>query len=154
MRLVEFLPPEAVHADLAGRTSREVLEELCRPLVAAADPARLLEALLLREALGSTGIGGGFAIPHARVEGLPGLLASFGRAPSGIPFGAIDNQPVRLFFLLFAPAGSSAGLHLRALARISRVFRSEALREALLSATTSLDLHRLIAEADAAAEST
>jgi PTS system nitrogen regulatory IIA component len=151
MRLVDFLPSEAVLPDLAGRTSGEVLIELCKPMSGASDPARLSVALSDREKLGSTGIGGGFAIPHAKIWNLPGLMASFGRAPSGIEFGAIDKQPVRLFFVLLAPEGG-AGAHLKALARISRVFRSQPLREAILAAPTAAEIHRLIAAADAAAE--
>lgn len=151
MRLVDFLRSEAVISDLSGRTSEEILTELSKPMSGAGDPARLTAALIARERLGSTGIGGGFAIPHAKVRDFPGLMASFGRAPSGIEFGAIDNQPVRLFFLLLAPEGG-AGAHLKALARISRVFRSQPLRDAILAAPGAAEIHRLIAAADAAAD--
>ena len=147
MKIIDFLKPEAVLANLDGRTSTEVLAALCQPLSAAGDPSVLLEALLKRELLGSTAVGGGFAIPHAKVAGLPGLMAAFGRAPAGVDFGALDRLPVQLFFLLLAPEGS-AGAHLKALARISRVFKSHLLREALLAAPTAGDLHLLIAAAD------
>lgn len=151
MRLVDFLPLEAVIPNLAGTTSGQVLLELCQPMSGVGDPALLSIALVERERLGSTGIGGGFAIPHAKIRNLPGLMASFGRAAAGIDFGAIDNQPVRLFFLLLAPEGG-AGAHLKALARISRVFRSQPLRDSILSAPDAPEIHRLIAAADAAAD--
>src|SRR5512132_2150206 len=105
MKIVEFLRPEAVIANLSGQSGPAVLAELCRPLAAThkVDAQRLLETLLEREKLGSTGIGEGVAIPHGKVPGLPGLLASFGRSLSGIDFRAIDGRPTHLFFTLFAP---------------------------------------------------
>ncbi len=133
MKIVEFLQPAAVVDDLSGTTAQAVLGELSRPLAAAhrADPQRLLETLLEREKLGSTGIGDGVAIPHGKVPGLPVLMASFGRSRNGVDFKAIDGKPTYLFFALFAPE-NSAGLHLKALARISRIFKSAAFREAVL----------------------
>jgi PTS system nitrogen regulatory IIA component len=151
VRIVDFLQPTAVIADLQVNTADEALRQLCRPLTAAGDPARLAAALIAREKVGSTGVGAGFAIPHARIAGLPRLVASFGRSVAGIEFGAIDNQPVRLFLALFAPEGN-AGLHLKALARISRLFRSQALHDALLAVPTAGEMYRLIAQADFAAD--
>jgi len=92
MKIVEFLRPDAVIANLSGSTGPAVLGDLCRPIAAAnkVDAQRLLDTLLEREKLGSTGIGEGVAIPHGKVPGLPGLIASFGRAPQGIDFRAID----------------------------------------------------------------
>jgi PTS system nitrogen regulatory IIA component len=145
MKIVEFLRPEAVIANLAGTSAQPVLAELCRPLctVHRLDPQRLLETLLDRERLGSTGIGEGVAIPHGKVTGLPALVASFGRAPQGIDFRAIDGKPTYLFFTLIAPE-NSAGAHLKALARISRIFKNPAFREAILKAGTAEEIFRLI----------
>jgi PTS system nitrogen regulatory IIA component len=145
MKIVEFLRPEAVIANLAGASAQTVLAELCRPLstVHRLDPQRLLETLLDRERLGSTGIGEGVAIPHGKVTGLPALVASFGRAPQGIDFRAIDGKPTYLFFTLIAPE-NSAGAHLKALARISRIFKNPAFREAILKAGTPEEIFRLI----------
>jgi PTS system nitrogen regulatory IIA component len=150
MKIVEFLRPEAVIANLAGQTGPAVLGELCRPLatIHKADPQRLLETLLDREKLGSTGIGEGVAIPHGKVPGLPGLLASFGRSTQGIEFRAIDGRPTHLFFALFAPE-NSAGAHLKALARISRIFKNPGFRESLLKAGSAEDIYRLIESEDA-----
>ncbi len=150
MKIVEFLRPDAVIANLTGQTGQAVLAELCRPLAAAykVDGQRLVETLLDREKLGSTGIGDGVAIPHGKVPGLPGLLASFGRAPKGIEFRAIDGRPTHLFFALFAPE-NSAGAHLKALARISRIFKNPAFRDSLLKASTGEEIFRLIETEDA-----
>src|SRR5512138_2881929 len=135
MKIVEFLRADAVIANLTGQTGQAVLAELCRPLATTQkiDAQRLVDTLLDREKLGSTGIGEGVAIPHGKVQGLPGLLASFGRSEKGIDFRAIDGRPTFLYFTLFAPE-NSAGAHLKALARMSRIFKNPSFREAILRA--------------------
>ena len=150
MKIVEFLRPDAVIASLSGQTGQAVLSELCRPLAAAqkVDGQRLLETLLDREKLGSTGIGEGVAIPHGKVSSLTGLMASFGRSTAGVDFRAIDGKPTHLFFALFAPE-NSAGAHLKALARISRIFKSPAFRAAILGAADAAEVYRLIEAEDA-----
>jgi nitrogen PTS system EIIA component len=148
VKIVEFLRPEAVVANLGGETGEEVLTELCRPLARyGTDSEALLEALLRREELGSTAVGYGVAIPHGTLAGSPGLIASFGRSRSGIDFHAIDGKPTRYFFALFA-GEDRAGLHLKALARVSHLLRDPALREAIFDAEDSTDIYRLLAEAD------
>jgi nitrogen PTS system EIIA component len=150
MKIVEFLQPGAVVDDLSGTTSAAVLAELSRPLASSqkADPQRLLETLLDRETLGSTGIGDGVAIPHGKVPGLPALMASFGRSKRGVDFKAIDAKPTFLFFTLFAPE-NSAGAHLKALARISRIFKNPAFRESIMKAKDAAEIYRLIETEDA-----
>ena len=150
MKIVEFLRPDCVIDNLTGRTGQAVLSELCRPLAQAqkVDGQKLLETLLEREKLGSTGIGEGVAIPHGKVPGLPGLVASFGRSVAGVDFRAIDGRPTHLFFTLFAPE-NSAGAHLKALARISRIFKNPSFREAIMKAPTADDVYRLIEAEDA-----
>jgi nitrogen PTS system EIIA component len=150
MKIVEFLQPGAVVDDLSGTTSAAVLAELSRPLASSqkADPQRLLETLLDREKLGSTGIGDGVAIPHGKVPGLPALMASFGRSKRGVDFKAIDAKPTFLFFTLFAPE-NSAGAHLKALARISRIFKNPAFRESIMKAKDAAEIYRLIETEDA-----
>ena len=150
MKIVEFLRPDAVIASLSGRTSQSVLAELCGPLAAGqrADAQKLLDTLLEREKLGSTGIGEGVAIPHGKVAGLPGLMASFGRSVAGVDFRAIDGRPTHLFFTLFAPE-NSAGAHLKALARISRIFKNPGFRDAILKAADAAEIFRLIEAEDA-----
>jgi len=151
MRIAEFLREDLVFPDLAAADKAGVLGELCAGL-ARAHPSlsgnKLAETLLEREKLGSTGIGDGVAIPHGKLAGLPGLLAAFGRKRSGIDFAAIDWKPTHLFFVLFAP-DNSAGLHLKALARISRLFKQPQFRQAILAAEGADGIFRLIAEEDA-----
>ncbi len=150
MKIVEFLRPEAVIANVSGQTGPAVLGELCRPLSATqkVELQRLVDTLLDREKLGSTGIGEGVAIPHGKVPGLPGLVASFGRSIGGVDFRAIDGRPTHLFFTLFAPE-NSAGAHLKALARISRIFKNAAFRDAIMKAPGADEVYRLIEAEDA-----
>ena len=149
MKIQDFLQPQAVVADLTGTTAAEVLAELCRPVAQAQglDAARLVQVLLDREKLGSTGVGDGVAIPHGKLPGLPALVAVFGRSRQGVEYRAADGKPARLFFALFAPE-HSAGAHLKALSRVSRVFRLPAFREAIMAAPTAEEIHRLILAED------
>ncbi len=98
--------------------------------------ARVLEALLEREALGSTGLGSGVAVPHARLEGVSRVTAVFVRLDTPVAYGAVDDRPVDLLFALFAPPSDGAE-HLRALAAVSRALRSSEMREQLRQARTA-----------------
>ena len=149
MKILEFLRPEAIIEDLSGQTAQAVLSDLCKPLAAihGVDGQRLLETLLEREKLGSTGIGEGVAIPHGKVRGLPMLMASFGRSRKGVDFRAIDGKPTHLFFTLFAPENSSR-THLNALATISRISKNAAFREAILQAEGAAEIFSLIQAED------
>ncbi len=149
MRITDILEPTAILDDVAGSTAAEVLAQICRPLAAATglDAPALVEALLARERQCSTGLGDGAAIPHAKIAGLRGLVAGFGRSRAGIDFKAVDSKPTTLFFVLLSPEGAP-GLHLGALARISRLLQSAALRESLLRANGAAEIRRLIAAAD------
>jgi len=150
VKIQDFLQPQAVVAELKGTTAAEVLAELCQPVAQASglDAARLVQVLLDREKLGSTGVGDGVAIPHGKLPGLPALVAVFGRSLQGVEYRAADGKPARLFFALFAPE-NSAGAHLKALSRVSRVFRVPAFREAILAAPSAAEIHRLILAEDA-----
>jgi nitrogen PTS system EIIA component len=107
-----------------------------------------VEVLREREKLGSTGIGEGVAIPHGKHAGLTQLLAAFGVSREGVDFEAIDGKPTHLFFALVAPE-NSAGVHLKALARISRLFKNPRFRAAILEAGSAADIHALIVQEDA-----
>jgi nitrogen PTS system EIIA component len=151
MRIAEFLREDLVLPDLASTDKAGVLGELCAGLARAyptLSAGRLTETLLERERLGSTGIGEGVAIPHGKLPGLPGLIAAFARKKAGMDFAAIDGKPTYLFFVLFAP-DNSAGLHLKALARISRLFKQPQFRQAILDADGAPAIFRLISEEDA-----
>lgn len=99
------------------------------------DDTRVMDALLEREALGSTGLGSGVAVPHARIEGMDRVCAVFVRLDTPIAWGAMDDRPVDLLFGLFAPPSDGAE-HLRALAAVSRAMRSPEMREHLRQART------------------
>lgn len=151
MKIAEFLSPQAVNGSLTAQSKAEVLKEICDTLVKAQphlDAGKLVEVLLERERLGSTGIGDGVAIPHGKLNGLPHLLASFGVSRQGLDFDAIDGKPTHLFFALVAPE-NSAGLHLKALARISRLFKNPRFRDAILLAGDGQQIYDLIVQEDA-----
>jgi len=152
MKIMDILVKDAVILNLGVRTKRDVLREMAAAL-AKVEPQieadRLLEVLLEREALQSTGIGEGVAIPHGKLPGLDRLVASFARSPEGVEFESIDGQPTYHFFLLVVPE-HSGGQYLKALARISRFFRDAAFRQRLSDAETLQEVIRAIEEEDAA----
>jgi nitrogen PTS system EIIA component len=151
MRIAEFLREELVIPELRANDKPAVLAELSEGLVRVypnLNAQRLTQTLLEREKLGSTGIGEGVAIPHGKLPGIPGLIAAFARKRTGVDFAAIDGKPTYLFFVLFAPE-NSAGVHLKALARISRLFRQPQLRKSILDAEGKAAIFRLISEEDA-----
>jgi len=151
MKIMEILVKEAVILDLGVRTKREVLAEMAASL-AKVEPQieadRLVEVLMEREALQSTGIGEGVAIPHGKLPGLGRLVATFARSREGIDFESIDGQPTHHFFLLVVPE-HSGGQYLKALARISRFFRDPAFRQSLVEGEALEDVIRAIEEEDA-----
>ena len=151
MKIMDILVRDAVILDLVSETKDEVLEEMSQALAKAEvgiDADRLLEVLVEREALQSTGIGEGVAIPHGKLPGLDRLVASFARSVEGIDFQSIDGQATQLFFLLVVPE-HSGGQHLKALARISRFFRDAAFRKKLLDAERLEQIFAAVEEEDA-----
>lgn len=152
MRITEHLAVEGIVSDVGTGSLEEILRRLVAPLCGVGDDAaveRALAALLAREALGSTGIGEGVALPHARLPGIGGLSISLGRSAAGVDYGAVDGEPVFLFFMILAPEQSSA-LHLRALAKISRIVRDNEWRERILAAPDAEGIYRVLREADGA----
>jgi PTS system nitrogen regulatory IIA component len=135
---------------LSSSTKEDVLVELTEKLVARhvnIDREEVLRILLERELLGSTGIGGGVAIPHAKLLQGSDPIVVFGRSLKGITYDALDGQPVNLFFLLIADA-NSFDLYLKLLARISRLLKNRALRSRLLEATDAEALYDIFQEQD------
>lgn len=151
MKVSDILVRDASVLDLVATDKDGVLAELSAALGAAessVDEVRLLEVLREREALQSTGIGDGVAIPHGKLGGLDRLLAAFARSGPGVDFAAIDGKPTQIFFVLVVPE-HSGGQHLKALARISRFLRDESFRAKLESATSLDDVFSAIEEEDA-----
>ena len=150
MRILDIVPPGAVVDGLRSETKEGVLRELseavCR-LLPSLSPGLLASILMEREALGSTGIGEGVAIPHGKVPGIDRLVAFFGRSAAGVQFASLDGKPARLFFLVVAPE-NSAGMHLKALARISRLLKDERFRRKLLAAEGAEGLRQVLREED------
>jgi len=150
MRILDLVPPGAVVDGLRSETKEGVLRELseavCR-LLPSLSCDGLASILMEREALGSTGIGEGVAIPHGKVPGIDRLVAVFGRSPGGVQFASLDGKPARLFFLVIAPE-NSAGMHLKALARISRLLKDERFRRKLLAAEGAEGLLQVLREED------
>jgi PTS system nitrogen regulatory IIA component len=150
MKLSEILKPEFIISDLKAHDKKGVLEELSAVITdqePSLNKGYLLQVLLERERLGSTGIGEGIALPHGKVRKLDRLLMSFGRSREGLRFDSIDDQPAYLFFLLVAPE-NSAGAHLQALAKISRILKDSNFRKQLLDAKSKEEIYRIIVEKD------
>ncbi len=150
MRITEFLKLEAVIPTLVARNKFELIAELAAAAaktVPSISPARILEVLTEREKVGSTGMEKGVAIPHGRLSELQNLTACFGVSREGVDFDARDGKPSHFFFVLLAPE-NSAGVHLKALSKVSRLFRSDSLRDAILAAPTATDIYSLIAQED------
>jgi len=131
-----------IFPDLAGTTLDETLAEMAGGLARAgvvSDGADLARRLVERERLGSTGLGGGLAIPHCKLREIGDVVLAVGVSHRGIDFGAADGLPVRLVFLVLSPADAPA-LHLQALARISRVIRIPGVAERLSEAATAREI--------------
>ena len=151
MMIFDLIPAGGIVDDLRSETKEGVLRELsdavCRA-VPGMSPDHLASVLLDRESLGSTGIGEGVAIPHGKMPGIDRLIAVFGRSRGGVQFASLDGKPARLFFLVVAPESNSAGMHLKALARISRLVRDDRFRRRLLEAEGVEGLSRALREED------
>ena len=146
MNITDMLKKEFIIEELKSKTKREVLFELSEVFSQGncnVDSDSMVKVLLEREKLGSTGIGDGIAIPHGKLPGLENLVVSFGRSKKGIEFDSLDGKPVHIFFLLMAPE-NSAGQHLKALAKISRMLKEETFRNDLMKMQTSDEIYSLI----------
>lgn len=153
MNIVDILDGRAVCANLKSKTKPEVLRELLDLLIdsgaVTGDPEEIYQGLMAREALGSTGIGYGVAIPHCKSDGVARLVAACGKSAEGVDFDALDGKPAHIFFMLVGPK-DSAGAHLKALARISRLLKDGKFREELMRAESDEALYSAIRSADAA----
>lgn len=148
VKISELLDPAAIVAELQGGSKNEVLAELTDALLTAnprLNRSEVLRVLQERESLGSTGIGEGVAIPHGKLKNIDRQLIAFGLSDKGVEFDAMDGKPARLFFLLIAPE-DAAGVHLKTLARISKLLKGSQLRERLSGVREQQQIHRIIAE--------
>ncbi len=150
MRLIDVFNQGCIIPDLKAKEKRSALEEMAEGLafkVGGFDKERFLEALLERERLGSTGIGYGVAIPHARLKGLNDVAVLFARSLKGVEFQSMDERPAHLFFLIAAPEDSTVA-HLKILARISRLLKDPGFRKRLMDASTQDEIYQIIQEED------
>jgi PTS system nitrogen regulatory IIA component len=145
MNIGDLLDNRAIVPRASGGTKRQVLSVIADVSARAMglNQATVLDALLEREAAGSTGVGYGVAVPHARVEGLDRIRAVFVRLETPIAYEAVDSQPVDLLFALLAPPAAGSE-HLRALARVSRLMRQPELRAQLRQARTPEAIQALL----------
>ena len=149
MKILDVLKKEAVLDDLKSQDKKGVIEELVAPLVRIANvnQEELVDVLMAREKLGSTGIGGGIGIPHGKLKSLDSLFLSFGLSRKGVDFESMDGKPTHIFFLLITPENST-GIHLKLLAQISKLLKNDPFRDRLLQAVDGHEIYRIIEEED------
>jgi nitrogen PTS system EIIA component len=151
MKIVDLIRRDMVVPALQATDKRGILEELAHYMAGhhpRIDRATLARVLIEREQLASTAIGEGVAIPHGKLAAVGEIVACLGRVTAGVEFDSMDGQPTYLFFVLVAPE-SSTGAHLKALARISRVFKDPEFRRRLLAAPDAESMYHVVADEDA-----
>ncbi len=141
MGLNDLLSPQGVIHKLKARCKREALKAMAETATQIVDKPvnEIMTALLEREQLGSTGVGDGVAIPHAKIDGLNAITGVFALTEAPVNFDALDDQPVDLIFMLLAPENATAA-HLKALAKVSRMLRNHEIRDALRGADSAESL--------------
>lgn len=150
MKILDFVKEDLILSDLKAAFKKEAIEEMAALAVRYDERLSLeplLDVLLEREKLGSTGIGDGVAIPHGKVPGIDEVIAVFARSTEGIDFESMDGKKAHLFFLLIAPENSS-GAHLKALAKISRLMKEPEFRMGLMEAKSREEILRAFSEED------
>ncbi len=152
MKLAEIIPDGGILDDLKSTTKEEVIKEMVQSLVKAGriddvTSKKVVKALMDREELGSTGIGAGVAVPHARHDSITELIGAFGRSKKGISFDALDGEPVHVLFMLLSSKGANSA-HLESLAYISRLVRDDKYVKHLRDSKDAKELRDLLGEAD------
>jgi fructose-specific phosphotransferase system IIA component len=152
MKFADFVSPEAIRADLVATDKEGVIRELVQALldaggVSADEAENIVNAILKREELGSTGIGRGVAVPHTKHRSVTQLVGTVAVSRQGVDFASLDGEAVQLIFLLVSPP-DCPGDHLRALENISRQLRDETFCKFLKQAKNAEDIQQLLEEAD------
>jgi len=146
VKLSDILDPQCIKLNLQGKRKKDTIEELVDLLFKThkiKNPDKIQQALIEREKMGTTGIGGGIAIPHIMMEEIPQTIMAFGRKKQGIKFDAIDERPVNLVFLLLGPK-QDARLHLKILCRLSRLLHNTRFKKALMEAKDKDEVIKII----------
>ena len=148
--MIELITPASIIANLRASNKKQALQELARKAseLTGQHERMIFDVLLERERLGTTGVGQGIAIPHVKLASLDRVYGLFARLERPIDFDAIDEQPVDLMFLLLAPEQAGAD-HLKALARVSRLLRDNAVCEKLRGSTSADALYALLTQTEA-----
>jgi len=149
MKILDFLNKKAIIPKLMSRNKKEVLEELTIPAaeLCSIDKDILVQALMEREQLGSTGYENGVGFPHTKLKNLDSTVLGFGISKKGVDFESIDELPTHIFFLLLTPE-NSAGTHLKLLATISKLLKNELVRQQLMTAENREEILSIIQKAD------
>ena len=150
MKIDEILSKDSIIPNLVGTNKEEVLREITdflQNLKLIKNKETLLNTLMEREKLGSTGIGENVAIPHGKSDELSQIIIVFGRSLEGVDFESLDQKPVHFVCMVIAPSNST-GQHLKALARISRLFKNQVLREGILKLQDANQIYSLLLEED------
>jgi PTS system nitrogen regulatory IIA component len=150
VKLLDFLKQEWIIQDLKGTDKPSVLRELAEVLVkpcGVSSVEELVQVLLEREKLGSTGIGDGIAIPHGRLKKLKNFFISFGRSIKGVNFDSIDGKPSQIFFLVMAPENSAVE-NLKLISRIANLLKDSSFRKRLMDAKSQQEIFQIISEED------
>ncbi len=148
MALIDLISTEVVRLPITSASKPDIIRELLEVLQSAGrltEFDKAYEAVLSREALGSTGLEHGIAVPHAKTDSVADLTMAIGISPEGVDFDALDGQPSHLFFMMLAPPDKS-GPHIEALAEIARITRSRAFSRLLLSAASREEVVELFQE--------
>ena len=151
MKILDFLSENCVLTELEGKTKKAVVTELVEVLAKKKTQVKnvdkVVEAIMKRESTGSTGIGQGVAIPHAKSEDVSKIVASLGISKAGVDFDSLDGEPVFIIFLMVAPP-ESISEHLQAIAKVSRLLKDKFFRQSLKDARRSREVIKMIKEED------
>jgi PTS system nitrogen regulatory IIA component len=150
MKLADALKKEFIIPNLTSRNKTELIRELSEHVTSVytnINTDRVFNVLMEREKLCSTAVDEGVAIPHGKLSGISNVIAAFGRSKEGIDFDSLDGKPTHLFILLLAPE-NSAGMHIKLLAKISRIFKIHNFRSQLMEAKSRDEIYEIIAEED------
>lgn len=148
MKISEFLSEKEILIGMKATEKQAALEELLQLLEKnelLQDRKQVLETLIEREKLGSTGIGQGIAVPHAKTDQVKDLVCALGISEKGVNFDALDGEPVYIIFLVLAPSGAT-GIHLKALAKIARLLKDKVFRSYLKMSKTAQEAYKIIKE--------
>lgn len=149
MRISQLLSKKSIIADLKARDKKGAIDELASVICEAtkASAQEISTVLMEREQLGSTGIGGGIAIPHGKLNLVGSIIIGFGLSREGVEYDSLDNKPVHIFVLLLT-SENSTGEHLKVLAQISKLLKMDQFKQGLLAARSVDEIYDIITEQD------